>query len=285
MNVTFPDLPVWFVNFSGLLILAGAAGWLWMLRDRGSARARLRADISWLLWRPVPQGAGALFLWLVGLSILLQFMVFMVLLGLFGEAVYHTAVQHTVGMLLMHVWISAGLLWLTRRSAIPFSEVPAFGRAVFFRPLCAGTAGYVLALPLVLVGSLLTHALFPVFDLPIEPQDVVLSLQEYDRPWLWVILVLKIVFVGPLCEELVFRGYLLPWLAQRIGFWPGMILHSLFFAAIHLNAAAMLPLFALSCVLGLVYMRRQNLFSAFWMHAVFNAMTLVAFFLGNGEVG
>ena len=282
MKVALPEFPSWYVNLLGTLLVSGVLGWLWLLKFDDAGRQRLRKDIAWLQWRPLPANFWKVFLLLLGAGMVLQSLGFSILVAFLGPQGVHTLVQHLVGITSMHVLITAGIVRHSRRERIPLAEVPALSAGGGGKAAVAGGVAYVLALPLVTLSVVLTQALFPIFDLPINPQDIMLTLPAYDRPWMWGALVFMVVFLGPFCEEVVFRGYVLPWCTQHLGFGLGLVVHSLFFAAIHMNAAAMLPLFALSCVLGLVYIHQKNLLAAFWLHAVFNGMTLAGFFLGNG---
>jgi membrane protease YdiL (CAAX protease family) len=42
-----------------------------------------------------------------------------------------------------------------------------------------------------------------------------------------------VVVLGPLSEELIFRGLLLDWLRQKMAVWPAALIVSLFFAVLH----------------------------------------------------
>lgn len=77
------------------------------------------------------------------------------------------------------------------------------------------------------------------------------------------------VLVIPLCEEILFRGFLQPLLVQMWGVAGGIMVTSLVFSALH-GMAAFLPIFALSCLLGLVMVRTQRLHAAWAVHALFN---------------
>lgn len=42
-----------------------------------------------------------------------------------------------------------------------------------------------------------------------------------------------VIVIGPLSEELIFRGLLLDWLGQKMSAWPAALVISLGFAALH----------------------------------------------------
>jgi uncharacterized protein len=79
----------------------------------------------------------------------------------------------------------------------------------------------------------------------------------------------------PAAEEVFFRGVLFGGFKQngypRLALWGS----ALAFAAIHLNAATFVPLFALSLVLAWLYERTGNLLACITAHATFNGLNLV----------
>ncbi len=98
------------------------------------------------------------------------------------------------------------------------------------------------------------------------------------EPPAWWVLALAVLVYPPL-EEIVFRGTLQPWLAQRTGRrWGGVtaanLLASLAFAASHLlrhdwlHALLVLPP---SLVFGYFYERHRGLASPIMIHAFYNA--------------
>ncbi len=81
------------------------------------------------------------------------------------------------------------------------------------------------------------------------------------------------VLLGPLIEELLFRGFLQPWIGQLAGARAGLVLSSLLFAGLH-GAAGLPVLLALSLLLGWLRLRTQSLWLPWFAHALNNAVTL-----------
>jgi len=95
-------------------------------------------------------------------------------------------------------------------------------------------------------------------------------------PWPTRTAVFFIAIVGaPVFEEIVFRGILFPWLARRTGFWPGVVVVSALFAALHLHLPSLLPLFLLSAMFCVAYARTRSLWVPIGMHALFNAVSVL----------
>lgn len=78
------------------------------------------------------------------------------------------------------------------------------------------------------------------------------------------------VAVGPVLEELFFRGILLMLLVWYIGKWPGLILSSVLFALIHLSPFSLFIQGILGFACGYAYLRYENLLMPILMHAIYN---------------
>ena len=143
-----------------------------------------------------------------------------------------------------------------------------------------GFGGYVSALPLVILISLINQRIWqgqggsnPLLSLALEGKDLV---------------ALGIFFVtaaiaAPIFEEILFRGFLLPSLTRYLPVWGAIITSSLIFAIAHLSLSEVLPLTTLGIVLGIVYTRSRNLLAPIFLHSLWNSGTLISLFiLGSG---
>jgi membrane protease YdiL (CAAX protease family) len=65
--------------------------------------------------------------------------------------------------------------------------------------------------------------------IPDIPAQAVLPSNLHQLP----LAIAGVVVIGPLSEELIFRGLLLDWLKQRMAVWPAALIISLFFAFLH----------------------------------------------------
>jgi membrane protease YdiL (CAAX protease family) len=94
-----------------------------------------------------------------------------------------------------------------------------------------------------------------------------------------------VVLLGPIAEELYFRGALLSWIRDKAGLFAGMIVASVLFALAHGQFAAnpgpqgwiMTGLLAVvGFVAAVLAWRSGSLWPPFVMHAAFNG-TMIAF--------
>jgi membrane protease YdiL (CAAX protease family) len=84
-----------------------------------------------------------------------------------------------------------------------------------------------------------------------------------------------IVVVIPLCEELIFRGFLQPLLVRKLGVTGGLLATGVLFAVPHRNLSASVPILVLALVLGTIMQRTQRIAGSWFVHGLHNAVTLV----------
>ncbi|MFB8792587.1 MAG: type II CAAX endopeptidase family protein [Potamolinea sp.] len=143
-----------------------------------------------------------------------------------------------------------------------------------------GIGGYLVALPLVIIVSLLNQQIWqgqggsnPILPLALEGKDSVALL----------IFFLTAAVAAPIFEEIIFRGFLLPSLTRYMPVWGAVVASSLLFAIAHLSLSEVLPLATLGMVLGFVYTRSRNLLAPMLLHSLWNSGTLLSLFvLGSG---
>ncbi|NES86861.1 MAG: CPBP family intramembrane metalloprotease [Moorea sp. SIO2B7] len=143
-----------------------------------------------------------------------------------------------------------------------------------------GLGGYLVALPLVLLVSLINQQIWqgqggsnPLLFLALQAQDTVAL----------AIFFFTASVAAPIFEEIIFRGFLLPSLTRYIPVWGSIIVSSLIFAIAHLSVSEVLPLTTLGIILAFVYTRSRNLLSSILLHSLWNSGTLLSLFiLGSG---
>ena len=93
---------------------------------------------------------------------------------------------------------------------------------------------------------------------------------------------LGLVFIAPLIEEFLFRGFLNNLLRGKVNTFVRMSIVSILFAAIHFptyihNWIQFIAYLILSIVLFLVYERRRSLFDAILLHSLYNGLLVILF--------
>jgi membrane protease YdiL (CAAX protease family) len=100
--------------------------------------------------------------------------------------------------------------------------------------------------------------------------------------------VFVIVVVGPLCEELLFRGLLLDWLKQKINIWIAALILSVIFSLLHANPFSLGAIgwlafshrFLLGLTASALTIRYQSLRPSLVMHGTMNAIACITAMLG-----
>ncbi len=167
------------------------------------------------------------------------------------------------------------LLLLVGHYAVSLPIVFALWRHTPPLPFCREKAGagrmgrwYVIGLALMWIGSLIGAAMnrLPYTLTGREPVDVV---GETFSQLPMAVVVLGACVIGPLCEELVFRGLLAGRLA-RYGQKPAAVISALLFGLYHANMEQFFYAFALGLLLAYAYYRTGLLRTSVMLHILFN---------------
>ena len=139
-----------------------------------------------------------------------------------------------------------------------------------------GFGGYMVALPLVLIVSLINQQIWhgqggsnPILSLALKAQDQVAL----------TIFFLTASVMAPLYEEIMFRGFLLPSLTRYLPVWGSIVLSGFLFAIAHMSLSEVLPLMTLGIILGFVYTKSKNLLAPMLLHSLWNSGTLISLFI------
>ncbi len=139
--------------------------------------------------------------------------------------------------------------------------------------------GPVLAVAVGLSGTLLQT---PEIDMPM------MKLMN-DRFSLITVGIFAVTF-GPLCEEIVFRGFYLPRLAKSLGAVAGVLITSLVFASLHGPQYAwswrhILLITAAGAAFCVVRLRTNSTAAATVMHATYNLTFFIAYIVQLEAIG
>jgi len=157
----------------------------------------------------------------------------------------------------------------------------------FWGELGFGLSGYMAVIPLFAAVLMVILALAQQFSFEPEPHplvDVFLS-QESSAQWTVAFSIFLACLWGPFFEEVFFRGLCYPVFKRKMGVLPGALLSAFFFALIHRNEFAFLPIFLLGLGLALLYEKRGNLFAPIILHIFHNSLFIGYFFTAKTLIG
>jgi membrane protease YdiL (CAAX protease family) len=214
-------------------------------------------------WRMDGRGALLVFLgWLVGFFIL----------NTAAGAAFHRLPDGRLWALPLGYTLHAAFgTWLIMRvEGLSFRELLArvapsarAGRAFAWAPAFLGLALVVVFLvALVWAPFMKGHA-----NPQQEVQDLIVGAKGLP---VQVALFLTIAVLAPCFEELMFRGFLLPWSGERWGAGWALGMSSLLFGFIHLQPMALPILATLGFVLGLAVRRSGSLWTSVLVHGCWN---------------
>jgi len=177
--------------------------------------------------------------------------------------------------------IAMALFWLVRRTWPALWQRPAPPGFGFVNPVSSRwyVAALVLGLVMPPVGALITQWLAHGHEVTQNVQE----LTQHASSRLRLPLGLVAVTVGPMIEELMFRGVLLSALMRRLSTATSVALCALLFGAVHLGGLdfqwyALPNLILLAIALCWLRLRSTSLWPAILAHGMYNLFALVALF-------
>lgn len=147
-----------------------------------------------------------------------------------------------------------------------------------------GTLRYALLGPVLALGVGVAGAL-------LQTPEMQMPMMELLRDRISIVLVgVFAVSLGPLCEELAFRGFFLPLLARSLGPAAGVVLTAVFFSMLHGPQYAwswrhLLLITSAGVAFGVVRLRTGSTSAATVMHATYNLTFFAAYLTHLEETG
>jgi len=269
--------------------------------------------LDWASPRLAALGAGcflALLLWLGGLGYLVRLL--MVPRQTLASALSPTrfAMSGRAALIVLLGWflthLASGLVVGVVLAALPFlrpmalplmygfhatlgtaflCQAEGIGLATLLARLCPGSQGRALATGLGCFALAFTAVvavavvMSPFLQNAEPPQRELMDLLGRTRgPLALAAMFLTIAVVAPIFEELLFRGFLLPWLGERLvprlgprwGWALAITVSGLTFGAMHLQPQGLPTLCTLGLVLGLGFLRTGNLLTSILVHGLWN---------------
>jgi len=123
---------------------------------------------------------------------------------------------------------------------------------------------------MLMVSGVLTQ-IFPQWA---TTQNVVETTLQVDTHWGLFVSFLSVGIMAPLCEEVLFRGYLYHAVHVKFGRWTSVAITSLLFAVVHGQWFQLFPLFMAGVFLNWFYLHSRSLIATVLMHSAWNTFSL-----------
>ncbi len=98
---------------------------------------------------------------------------------------------------------------------------------------------------------------------------------DSDSTWFIVFLMFFGGLVGPITEEIFFRGFFYPPLRRKVGRVGAILINAFCFAALHGNLVQLAPLIGLGLILAVLRERTGSVVASTVLHCAHNTLVLV----------
>lgn len=179
----------------------------------------------------------------------------------------HSAIADLVATLVQDLCFVGVALFFAQLVARPTGAQFGLRRTHVWRGAWLVVAGYVAFL-------LVTKAWLSALNLH-ETEDLPNQLGANDGTGALAAVTVLVCVVAPICEELLFRGYMFTALRRRAGTWGAAIIVGLLFGGVHAissPAGFLLPLALFGLALCLLYAWTRSLYPCIALHALNNSI-------------
>jgi len=244
---------------------------VWML---GSGRLRS----TWAVpSRPLPPWSfgelGRILLLIMMFAALLFFVHTVVLSRLWGLRLdLHQWIA--VSMLLLDGWVIGIILVFAMGKGASLPQTLGVSPPMLRHSIASGVRGYLMAFPWLFMVLFAVAELARLLGIqpPIEPiQELIFDEQ---RPSVLGSTILLACLIGPVAEELFFRGVLYPAIRQRMSRGIAQWASAAVFSFVHTNIVGFVPIAMLGYVLANLYERTGSLASSLTVHILHNTLLM-----------
>lgn len=125
---------------------------------------------------------------------------------------------------------------------------------------------------LALVGLMLWSLVVSQFDWLSPPDNAQPIIESANNNLFLAWLIVGIM--GPIAEEVFFRGYLLSRLRTKLSVWPAILISTVVFSIFHFDPQLYVPIGFVGIVLGWVYLKTRSIWPAIFLHGLHNSFTI-----------
>jgi len=144
----------------------------------------------------------------------------------------------------------------------------------FFNNVFSGIAAYIFVLPVLLIILVLSVWILNLVGYTPPPQPVFEIFMKEDRSRVLLFLTILVSVLGPIIEEIFFRGFMYAAVKKHLGVLGAAFLSAAVFSALHTNIVGFFPIMALGLLLAFLYERTGSLVGSITVHIVHNSIIL-----------
>ncbi len=165
------------------------------------------------------------------------------------------------------------MVLVTKRYHTPLERIGLTMRD-WVRNVRTGLIGYAAAIPPLLAVLFVMAVIAKTFSYEPPPQPVVEMYIRQSAPKALIFFTLFVAVLGPVMEELFFRGFAYKALRTRFGVNIAMTTTALFFALLHMSVVAFVPIFFLGLFLNYLYEKTGSLVPCMAAHMTHNLIMI-----------
>ena len=226
-------------------------------------RAKLQ-PVTWTMWDVAKAGAATI----LGCGALV--MAAGHLLGMeANDARLRVAAAYVVHVLFMvlAIWFVAGTRGRPKAMGLTLEG--------WLGGLVHGVVGYVAALPILFLSLVIADRIAALLRLRPQVPEFLPPMSGDEGPWLAGAVVFLITILGPLAEEVFFRGFLYRAMRRRLSAAPAILINGILFGLIHMSVARLVPLAVLGMIMAWLFEKTRSLVACTTLHALHNTLQVL----------
>jgi membrane protease YdiL (CAAX protease family) len=142
----------------------------------------------------------------------------------------------------------------------------------FYKNVLSGIVAYIFIMPILAVVLILSMLFLDAIGYKLPPQPVFDMFFEEKRGNVILLLTIFVSILGPIIEEIFFRGFLYSAVRKRFGIFVGVLLSSALFSMLHTNIVGFLPIMILGVLMAFLYEITGSLIASMSIHILHNSI-------------
>jgi len=147
------------------------------------------------------------------------------------------------------------------------------------RDLMIAVGGYLTIIPVLAIIMIIVLIGLKVFNYEPPETKTFEILYGAKGPRLLFFLTVLVTVIGPVAEELFFRGFAYPVFRKKIGVRKAILLVSVIFAMLHMNIVSFFPILALGILLAYLYEKTGSMIPSITVHVIHNSAVIFFVYL------
>ena len=147
------------------------------------------------------------------------------------------------------------------------------------RDIRIAVGGYLTIVPVLAIIMIIVFIGLKVFNYEPPETKALEMLYESKGTRLLLILTVLVTVIGPIAEELFFRGFAYPVFRKKVGVRNAILLVSVIFAMLHMNIVSFFPILALGILLAYLYEKTGSLIPSITVHVIHNSAVIFFVYL------